>query len=204
MSDDDVLDDALDDVPEAPDHPSLLRPSMFFAGWWISVVGGLALVGYALVQTVPALSRPHSAFWMIAGLLLMFELSPVIVGSGYDSQGVATSDAFTFAILYLYGPWPAIALISCATLVSEIVKRKPLWKVPYNIGQFALSLGSAALIMALWQGATGRAHPVPRSPTTHRTRADRPHVDRCRLARLLLRQQHALLDAGRSRSHVRR
>jgi hypothetical protein len=118
MSDAELLADA----PETPDHPSLLRPSMFFVGWWVSVVGGLALVGYALVQTVPALSGDKTTFWVIASLLLLFELSPVIVGGGYDSQGVATSDAFTFAILYLYGPWPAIALISCASLISEIVK----------------------------------------------------------------------------------
>jgi diguanylate cyclase (GGDEF)-like protein len=103
---------------------------------------------------------------VIASLLLLFELSPVIVGSGYDSQGVATSDAFTFAILYLYGPWPAIALISSATLVSEMVKHKPLWKIPYNIGQFALSLGSAGLIMALWQGARGEPIPTLSAPLT--------------------------------------
>ncbi len=160
MSDADLLADA----PGPPDHPSLLRPSMFVLGWWVSVVGGLTLLGYALLQTVPALSGATPTFWVIASLLLLFELSPVIVGSGYDSQGVATSDAFTFAILYLYGPWPAIALISCASLVSEIVKHKPLWKVPYNIGQFALSLGSAALIMELWQSARGEPIPTLSEP----------------------------------------
>ncbi len=152
------------DGREVSDHPSLVRLSMFAAGWWISVVGGLVLVGYALLQTVPALPEADAAFWVIAGLLLLFEFSPVIIGSGYDSQGVATSDAFTFAILYLYGPWPAIALISCATLVSELVKRKPPWKVPYNIGQFALSLGSAALVMELWLRASGDVTPTLAAP----------------------------------------
>ncbi|HUV49138.1 MAG TPA: EAL domain-containing protein, partial [Actinomycetes bacterium] len=79
-------------------------------------------------------------------------------------QGVATSDAFTFAILYLYGPWPAIALISAATLVSELVRRKPPWKVPYNIGQFALSLGSAALIMEIWLRVSGEPTPTLSAP----------------------------------------
>ncbi len=148
------------DEREGPDHPSLLRPSMFAVGWWVSVAGGLLLVGYAVAQTIPALPEADAAFWVIAGLLLLFEFSPVIIGSGYDSQGVATSDAFTFAVLYLYGPWPAIALISCATLVSELVKRKPPWKVPYNIGQFALSLGSAALVMGLWFRATDQPTPT--------------------------------------------
>ena len=163
MSDVDLPAD-LDTSQDDADHPSLWRPSMFAAGWWISVVGGLALVAYALAQTIPALGDADAAFWVIAGLLLFFEFSPVIIGSGYDSQGVATSDAFTFAILYLYGPWPAIALISAATLVSELVKRKPPWKVPYNIGQFALSLGSAALIMGIWLRLSGEPTPTLSAP----------------------------------------
>ena len=105
------------------------------------------------------MTQSTEAFWVIAGLLLLFELSPVIVGSGYDSQGVATSDAFTFAILYLYGPWPAIALLAAATLVSELIKKKPPWRMFWNIGQFGLSLGSAALLMVVWKISTGE--PVP-------------------------------------------
>jgi len=156
--------DTLVDAPDRPDRPSLLRPTMFAAGWWIAVVGGLPLVGYAILQTIPDLSAAEPAFWVMAGLLVLFEFSPVIIGSGYDSQGVATSDAFVFATLYLYGPWPAIALISCATLLSEILKRKPLWKIPYNIGQFALSVGAAALIMELWQGSRGESIPTLADP----------------------------------------
>jgi diguanylate cyclase (GGDEF)-like protein len=147
-----------------PDRPSLLKPSMFAAGWWLSVVGGLTLVGFAVTQAVPAVTDAEQAFWMIAGLLLLFELSPVIVGSGYDSQGVATSDAFAFAILYLYGPWPAITLIALSTLVSELVKRKALWKIPFNIGQFTLSIGSAALLMTLALGARGESLPTLADP----------------------------------------
>jgi diguanylate cyclase (GGDEF)-like protein len=121
----------------------------------------------ALFHTLPQLGEAELAFWMIAGLLFLFEFFPVIIGSGYDSQGVATSDAFVFATLYLYGPWPAIALISCATLGSEIAKRKPLWKVPYNIGNFALSVGSAALIMELVVRARGGTIPTLAEPLGH-------------------------------------
>lgn len=156
--------DVLVDTPELPDRPPLLRPSMFAAGWWISIVAGIALVVYALLETLPALGEADAAFWVIAGLLLLFEFSPVIVGSGYDSQGVATSDAFTFAILYLYGPWPAIALLAVATLVSELIKQKPPWRMFWNIGQFALSLGSAALVMVVWKAAMGEPVPVIAAP----------------------------------------
>jgi diguanylate cyclase (GGDEF)-like protein len=146
------------------DHPNLLRPSMFALGWWISVIAGLSLVAVALWFTLPSLGEAELAFWMIAGLLFLFEFFPVIIGSGYDSEGVATSDAFVFATLYLYGPWPAIALISVATLFSEVAKRKALWKVPYNIGNFALSVGAAALLMELARSAMGEPMPTLADP----------------------------------------
>jgi diguanylate cyclase (GGDEF)-like protein len=149
---------------------------MFAAGWWLSVVGGLALVGFAVTQAVAGVPDAPAAFWMIAGLLILFELSPVIVGSGYDSQGVATSDAFAFAILYLYGPWPAITLIALSTLVSELVKRKALWKIPFNIGQFTLSIGSAALLMTLALGARGESLPTLADPLASLTAVDLPWI----------------------------
>ena len=129
--------DAPSTRPEPPDHPSLLRPSMFAAGWWISVVGGLALVGSRWSRPCRPSADAQPAFWVIAGLLLLFELSPVIVGSGYDSQGVATSDAFIFAILYLYGPWPAIALISLRDAWS------PRWSSASRCGRCPSTSGSS-------------------------------------------------------------
>ena len=172
-----VGDDAHDEcAPVEPDRPSLLAPSMFAAGWWIAVLGGLTLVVLAFWHTVPQLGDATLAFWMIAGLLFLFEFFPVIVGSGYDSQGVATSDAFVFATLYLFGPWTAIALISAATLGSEIAKRKASWKVPYNIGNFALSLGSAALIMVAVHAWNGEPVPTLSEPLGGLTPTDLPWI----------------------------
>jgi diguanylate cyclase (GGDEF)-like protein len=188
MSDFDVRADAVAAVESAgdvvaddcaaaePDRPSLLRPSMFAAGWWIAVAGGLTLVVLAFWHTIPDLGDATLAFWMIAGLLFLFEFFPVIVGGGYDSEGVATSDAFVFATLYLFGPWTAIALISAATLGSEIAKRKTSWKVPYNIGNFALSVGSAALFMVVARTINGEPIPSLADPLNGLTPADLPWI----------------------------
>ena len=188
MSDFDVRADAVatggsegdvvsyDDAPIEPDRPSLLRPSMFAAGWWIAVAGGLTLVVVAFWHTIPDLGDATLAFWMIAGLLFLFEFFPVIIGGGYDSEGVATSDAFVFATLYLFGPWTAIALISAATLGSEIAKRKASWKVPYNIGNFALSVGSAALFMVVARTINGEPIPSLADPLNGLTPADLPWI----------------------------
>ena len=177
---------------------------MFAAGWWISVVGGLALVAYALVQTIPALGDADAAFWVIAGLLLFFEFSPVIIGSGYDSQGVATSDAFTFAILYLYGPWPAIALdlgghAGLGAGQAQAGVEGALQHRAVRAESWVSSSGHGGLAA---QSAV-RPCPTLAVPLTGLA-ADRHRLDGGRLAHLLLRQQHALLDVGRPGPHLRR
>ena len=83
----DAPGEASGEAPREPDHPNLLRPSMFALGWWISVVAGLSLVAVAVWFTLPNLGDADPAFWMIAGLLFLFEFFPVIIGSGYDSRG---------------------------------------------------------------------------------------------------------------------
>ena len=101
-----------------------LRWSMFAAGWWFSVLLGLALVAVAVLETLPSLPQAPAAFWMIAGLILLGELRPVIVAGGYDPQGVVTSHAFVFAAIYLYGPWPGLSVLALATLFSEISRKE--------------------------------------------------------------------------------
>jgi diguanylate cyclase (GGDEF)-like protein len=158
--------------PPAPDRPPLNRWSLFAFGWWLAVAGGLPLVGFAVVQTVPLLAGADPAFWVIVGLVLLGELRPVITAGGYDPQGVVTSHAFVFAAMYLYGPWPAITFLSLATLMSEIARKKDLWRIPFNVGQYTLSLAPAALIMTVWLTNVGRSMPTLAQPADGLVPAD--------------------------------
>jgi len=128
-------------------RPSLLRLSRFAAFWWGSVVGGWLLLGLALATTLPHLATAPVAFWVLAGFVLIGELQPVITAGHLDPQGIPTSYAFAFAALYLYGPWPAVVLMGLGTLASEIAQRKQLWRLLFNVGQYSLSLGAAAIVM---------------------------------------------------------
>ena len=147
-------------------RPSLVRWSMFAAGWWFSVVAGLSLVGYAVVQTVPKLPDAGAAFWVIVGLVVLGELRPVITAGGYNSEGVVTSHAFVFAAMYLYGPWPALTFLALATLMSQLTMKKAAWKVPFNVGQYNLSVAPAALIMVFWLVNAGERVPTLANPST--------------------------------------
>ena len=130
-------------------RPSLLRPSRFALFWWGSVLGGWLLLAVALWQTVPHLSSAPVQLWVLAGFVILGELLPVITAGGYDPHGVPTSHAFVFAVLYMYGPWPAVVLMAVGTLLSEIVRKKQPWRLFFNVGQYGLSLGAGAVVMII-------------------------------------------------------
>jgi diguanylate cyclase (GGDEF)-like protein len=152
-------------------RPSLRHWSTWMAGWWFSVAVGVPLAAWALWETLPELPDAGPAFWVIVGLVVLGELRPVIT-PGADAEGVVTSHAFVFAAMYLYGPWPAIACLALATLVSELSRKKAPWKVPFNIGQYSLSVAPAAVIMVVWLTSAGHVLPSIADPTMGLVAAD--------------------------------
>jgi len=129
------------------DRPSLARISLFALTWHFCVWFGWALVAFSVYRVVPAVQQLPVSFWVVAGLALFGELRPVRTSGFFDPQGTVTSTGYVFAILYLWGLWPAVVVQAAATVLSELQKRKPPWKLFFNVGQYALSIGSAALVM---------------------------------------------------------
>src|SRR5215831_9265138 len=128
-------------------RPSLRRWSLFACTWHVAVWGGWVLVAAAAVQVQPMMGRMPAAFWVIAALVLLGELRPVRTAGQYDDQGTVTSTAFVFAILYLWGLWPALLLQAGVTVTSELVKRKQPWIMFFNVGQYVLSATAAWSVM---------------------------------------------------------
>jgi diguanylate cyclase (GGDEF)-like protein len=118
-------------------------------------VAGCGVLGAALVvlsvdrlaaHDVMALGAP---FALLAGLVLLLELRPVVTAGAYDPEGVTVSTAFVFAILFYWGPWPALLVHALGILVGEVGNRKPLWKVVFNTGQYVICLSLSAGVLWL-------------------------------------------------------
>jgi diguanylate cyclase (GGDEF)-like protein len=123
-------------------RPSLRRWSLFALTWHVAVWGGAA----ALIAAVVSLEAPSglpAPLLVLLALALIAELRPVVL-PGNDPYGVIVSDAFVFAILYVYGIVPALLAQAVVTVASELLRRKALWKVAFNVGQYTLSL------LAVW------------------------------------------------------
>ncbi len=125
-------------------------------GWWfwgwISFNGVVALCvfGFAIGELAATHSIERGApLALIAGLVLLAELRPVVTAGSYDPQGVTVSTAFVFAILFYWGPWPALLVHGAGVLLGEIAKRKQLWRIVFNTGQYLVCLCLAAGVLWL-------------------------------------------------------
>jgi diguanylate cyclase (GGDEF)-like protein len=139
----------------ARERPSLRGWSLFAITWQLSFWLGWTLVvlSVALIRTTD-LAAVGGPLLIVAALVFLGELRPVVASDVYADSGVAISSAFVFAALYLWGLAPAILLQAVAILVSEMIARKDIWKLLFNVGQYVVSLTAAWLVV--WAAGAGQ------------------------------------------------
>ena len=151
----------------AGSRPSLWRPSMFAVTWQVCTWLGCGLVGYSVWALSPAawvaMGLPMV---MITVVVLLSELRPIVM-TRLPGNPVSISVAFVFATLFVWGLYPALVLQAAAVVLSEIVARKPVWKVLFNVGQYSISVTAAWLVML----SAGVA-PTPSAPNLDLTAGD--------------------------------
>jgi diguanylate cyclase (GGDEF)-like protein len=142
------------------ERPSLWGLSLFALTWQFCVWFGWGLVALAVIvlrdSDVAVIGWP---LVVVAGLAFLGELRPVIASNVYVGSGVAISTAFVFAALYLWGFAPAILLQASAILVGEIMNRKDIWRVLFNVGQYVISIAAAWGVLYLAGVSTSPAAP---------------------------------------------
>ena len=140
---------------------SIRNVSLSSAVWYLSVALGWALFAIGAVNVAEApLANSGAPLAMTAVLLIVLELLPLVQGRGHDPQGVVMSTAFVCAILFLWGPWPAILMLAVASTAADLRARKPWWKVLFNPAQYAISVASASLVLYAFGEHPSLAHPL--------------------------------------------
>lgn len=132
----------------ADERPSLWRPSLFALTWQVCTWLGWGLVVLSVARlnsaAVTAMGLP---LLMIAAVIALSELRPIVM-TRLVGNPVSISLAFVFAALYLWGLYPALVLHAGATVLSELLERKAVWKLLFNVGQYVTSLAAAWLVLA--------------------------------------------------------
>ena len=129
------------------------HPAVFLSTWVVSTIlgCGVALVALAMLPAeFAALNAAGKAAPLVtmAILVIITELRPIMM-SRFEGDPISISPAFVFAALYLWGPWPALALMAVSTFISELLGHKDVWKLSFNVGNYTLSVVAAWAVLDL-------------------------------------------------------
>ncbi|HET7529406.1 MAG TPA: EAL domain-containing protein [Mycobacteriales bacterium] len=138
------------------------RNGAFWAYLGSVTAAGLVLTGAVLLRLTDGDVRlMGSAFFVVAGLLVLLELRPLVTAGSPDANGVSTSTAFVFALLLHWGLAPALLMMTIATILADVVRRKAPWRTAFNVAQFALSYACAWKALSILG-----LHPTAHQPVT--------------------------------------
>jgi diguanylate cyclase (GGDEF)-like protein len=91
-------------------------------------------------------------FWVLAGLVLLGELYPIQVHGQIGEETFSTP--FGFAMLLSFGV-PEVALVQAlSSLTADLIRRRPVDRIVFNLAQLTLSWAAAGLVLDL-AGGTG-------------------------------------------------
>ena len=140
----------------------LLRWNRFSLVWYPTVVLGWLIFAVAIWRGLGTIGRADSlsALTMCSFLLIGLELLPLVQGRGHDPQGVVMSTAFVCALLFMWGPYPAIITVCLAAIASDLRARKDWWKLTFNVGQYSLSVFAGHLVMVAAGVTPSLDHPL--------------------------------------------
>jgi len=101
------------------------------------------------------------AFAMLAAGVILGEMLPLKIPRRGNDEEITLSSSFALAILLAGGLAPALIAQSAASVVQDLASGKPLWRVRFNLGQYALSMAAAQVILSLLSVVPhfGSSHP---------------------------------------------
>ncbi len=126
------------------------RELPFRASVVLVVLAGSAVLLHACAALEwPGALRLEPAFWALCALLLGTELRPLITAGARSAHGYVLTTAFVFALLLRYGLPAAVLVQAVATTTIDLTRGRAVWRIAFNISQYALSWSAAACAMSL-------------------------------------------------------
>jgi diguanylate cyclase (GGDEF)-like protein len=127
-----------------------------FGVFVIAVVLAASAVIVPSLSALPAeLAYASLGFWLMAALAVGGDALPVTLPGRWNTAAIYPSICFTFAIMIDYGLAAAVLVQALAVAVSSWRLRHAAWRAVFNLGQYALAFGVAALAVDGLRAATG-------------------------------------------------
>ncbi len=131
------------------DHAALVLP-VFVAGV-LTAGSALFLWHFRGPDTLALLDSRHDLvlFGLLVIPLLVCEALPIRVVRDGGVDEIVVSTTFAFAVLLAFGPVPALIAQGAASLVADMLNRKSLAQAAFNLGQYWVAWGVAAVPLAV-------------------------------------------------------
>ena len=120
------------------------QPSFTLYLRFVSAAGIAVLVALAVVDA-GELGPAEAEFWVLASLVFLGELFPIQIHGREGEENFSTP--FGFAILLVYGLPEAVAVQVGASLAADLIRRRPLDRVIFNVAQLSISWVAAGLVL---------------------------------------------------------
>ena len=119
------------------------------------VATGLSMLVWLLITKTPqALEHADLLFWIFLACVIVAEQVPINISVRGQDGEIVTSAAFAVAILLTYGQGAAVPALAAGALISDIMRRKPLQRIAFNVTQYAISIGVAGMLLAALSDVT--------------------------------------------------
>jgi len=121
-----------------------------------AVAGGLGILCLAVLDSVghPLSSSQIAAVSLVEILVIVSWLHPLIIYMNSESEAVQLDEGFFVVLVLIVRPSFAVIAFAVATVVAQAIKRRPLAKSAFNIGQVLVSVGAGAATFTLLKGAS--------------------------------------------------
>jgi diguanylate cyclase (GGDEF)-like protein len=140
--------------------------------WYVAVVialGAIAAGGVLVLGNPEHAPFGEYELLLFAACALLGELFPLKVYTRGAEGETTTSTAFAMALLIAGGIEVGLAGLLLASLVADLVMRKPARKVAFNLAQYALAIVAAGLVLSALSD-------VPRAGQFHFAPSDLPAI----------------------------
>jgi diguanylate cyclase (GGDEF)-like protein len=102
---------------------------------------------------------------VLVGAAILAELAPIRIPFRGGVQDVSVSTTFVFALVLLRNLPAALAAQVAASVLSDLVGRKPWWKQAFNASQYAISVTAAGAVYDALAPGSILTHRVAAVPT---------------------------------------
>jgi diguanylate cyclase (GGDEF)-like protein len=127
---------------------ALKPPSRTVYAGGVIAMGGV-VIGIAFANLGQAPWGSDYRYWLLTLFVLLAELSSIqIQRQSLITEEITTSTSFSFAILLLFGPAATMLALAVASAAGDLGHRKNFSRTLFNIGQYAISVGAAAIVLS--------------------------------------------------------